>query len=165
MRVAKVEEHHTLNQIDELLKRYRTDAEVYVRLLYIHGLKCGLKSKDIAEVLNKSPQICSKWLKNYNEMGLEGITSNRSKSGTKSKLNKEDLEKLRKILTHTGQYYTLEDARDIIYLLFNVKYTSKQTWIIVRKKLKLSYGKPFINYSEQPENHRLILKKTRRYST
>ena len=75
MRVAKVEEHHTLNQIDELLKRYRTDAEVYVRLLYIRGLKCGLKSKDIAEVLNKSPQICSKWLKNYNEMGLEGITS------------------------------------------------------------------------------------------
>ena len=159
MRIAKVEEHHTLNQIDELLKRYRTDAEVYVRLLYIRGLKCGLKSKDIAEVLNKSPQICSKWLKNYNEMGLEGITSNRSKSGTKSKLNKEDLEKLRKILTQTGQYYTLEDARDIIYLLFNVKYTSKQTWIIVRKKLKLSYGKPFINYSEQPENHRLILKK------
>lgn len=159
MRVAKVEEHHTLNQIDELLKMYRTDAEVYVRLLYIRGLKCGLKSKDIAEVLNKSPQICSKWLKNYNEMGLEGITSNRSKSGTKSKLNKEDLEKLRKILTQTGQYYTLEDAREIIYLLFNVKYTQKQTWVIVRKKLKLSYGKPFINYSEQPENHRLILKK------
>ena len=159
MRVAKVEEHHTLNQIDELLKMYRTDAEVYVRLLYIRGLKCGLKSKDIAEVLNKSPQICSKWLKNYNEMGLEGITSNRSKSGTKSKLNKEDLEKLRKILTQTGQYYTLEDAREIIYLLFNVKYTQKQTWVIVRKKLKLNYGKPFINYSEQPENHRLILKK------
>ena len=159
MRVAKVEEHHTLNQIDELLKMYKTDAEVYVRLLYIRGLKCGLKSKDIAEVLNKSPQICSKWLKNYNEMGLEGITSNRSKSGTKSKLNKEDLEKLRKILTQTGQYYTLEDAREIIYLLFNVKYTQKQTWVIVRKKLKLSYGKPFINYSEQPENHRLILKK------
>ena len=28
-----------------------------------------------------------------------------------------------------------------------------------KKKLKLNYGKPFINYSEQPENHREILKK------
>ena len=152
-RVTKAEDHHTLNQIDELLKRDRTGAEVYVRLLYIRGLKCRLKSKDIAEVLKKSPQIYSKWLKNYNEMGLEGITSNRSKSGTKSKLNKEDLEKLRKILTQTGQYYTLKDAREIIYLLFNVKYTSKQTGVTVRKKLKLSYEKQFINYSEQPENH------------
>lgn len=159
MRVAKVEEHHSLEQIDELLILYRTDAEVYVRLLYIRGVKCGIKSKVIAEVLNKSPQICSKWLKNYNELGLEGITSNRSKSGTKSKLNEKDLEKLRKILTQTGQYYTLEDARDIIYLLFNVKYTPKQTWVTVRKKLKLSYGKPFINYSEQPDNHKSILKK------
>ncbi len=159
MRVAKVKEHHTLDQIDELLKEYRTDAEVYVRLLYIRGLKCGIKSKVIAEVLNKSPQICSKWLKNYNEQGLDGITSKRTKSGVKSKLDEKDLEKLSKILTETGQYYTLEDARDIIYLLFNVKYTPKQTWVTVRKKLKLSYGKPFINYSEQPEDHKAILKK------
>ena len=158
MRVAKVIEHHTLDQIDNLLKDYRTDAEVYVRLLYIRGIKSGIKSKVIAEVLNKSPQICSKWLNNYNERGLEGITSNRPKSGSKSKLDEEDLEKLRKILTQTGQYYTLEDARDIIYLLFNVKYSAKQTWVTVRKKLKLNYGKQFINYTEQPENHRAILK-------
>lgn len=159
MRVAKVEEHHTIKEIDDLLKEYRTDAEVYIRLLYIRGVKTGLKSKDIAVVINKSPQICSKWLKNYNENGLKGIISNRSKSGVKSKLNEDDLEKLRKILTQPGFYYTLEDARDIIYLLFNVKYTPKQTWVTVRKKLKLSYGKPFINYSEQPENHKEILKK------
>ena len=29
----------------------------------------------------------------------------------------------------------------------------------LKKKLKLNYGKPFINYSEQPKNHRAILKK------
>ena len=151
MRVAKVKEHHTLDQIDDLLKEYRTDAEVHDRLLYIRGVKCGIKSNVIAEVLNKSTQTCSKWLKKYNEYGLEGITSNRTKSGSKSKLDKEDLEKLRKILTQTGQYYTLEDARDIIYLLFNVKYSAKQTWVIVRKKLKLNHEKPFIKYSEHPE--------------
>ena len=165
MRVAKVIEHHTLDQIDDLLKEYRTDAEVHDRLLFIRGVKCGIKSKVIAEVLNKSPQICSKWLKNYNKYGLDGITSNRTNSGSKSKLDEEDLEKLRKILTQTGQYYTLEDARDIIYLLFGVKYSEKQTWVTVRKKLKLNYGKPFINYSEKPENHRTILKKTRKYHT
>ncbi len=159
MRIAKVEEHHTIEEIDNLLKEYRTDAEVYIRLLYIRGLKTNLKSKDIAKVINKSPQICSKWLKKYNEEGLEGITSKRSKSGVKSKLNNEDLEKLRKILTLPGIYFTLEDARELIYLLFNVKYTPKQTWVTVRKKLNLSYGKPFINYSEQPEKHKAILKK------
>ena len=49
MRVAKVIEHHTLDQIDNLLKDYRTDAEVYVRLLYIRGIKSGIKSKVIAK--------------------------------------------------------------------------------------------------------------------
>ena len=159
MGIAKVEEYHTIKEIDDLLKVYRTDAEVYIRLLYIRGLKTGLKSKDKAVVINKSPQICSKWLKKYNEEGLDGLTSNRSKSGVKSKLNKEDLEKLRKILTQPDIYYTLEDAREIIYILFNVKYTPKQIGVTVRKKLKLSYGKPFINYSEQPEDHKAILKK------
>ena len=159
MRVAKVEEHHTLEEIDDLIKEYRTDAEVQNRLLFIRGIKCGIKSNVLAKVLNKSPQICSKWLKNYNEYGLEGITSNRSKSGVKSKLDENDLEKLKKILTQTNYYFTMEEARDIIYLLFNVKYSPKQTWVIVREKLNLNYGKPFINYSEKPENHKVIFKK------
>ena len=165
MRVSKVEDYHSFEELDDLIKKYRTDAEVQNRLLYIRGVKSGLKSNVIAEVLNKTPQICSKWLKDYNEHGIEGITSNRSKSGVKSKLTEKDLEKLRKILTQTGQYYTMEDARDIIYLLFNVKYSFKQTWIIVRKKLNLNYGKPFVNYSEKPDNHKAILKKTRKYHT
>ena len=42
MRVAKVIEHHTLDQIDDLLKEYRTDAEVHDRLLFIRGVKCGI---------------------------------------------------------------------------------------------------------------------------
>ena len=150
MRVSKVEDHHSFEELDDLIKKYRTDAEVQNRLLYIRGVKSGLKSKVIAEVLNKTPQICSKWLKDYNEYGIEGITSNRSKSGVKSKLTEKDLEKLRKILTQTDQYYTMEDAREIIYLLFNVKYSFKQTWVIVRKKLNLNYGKPFVNYSFLP---------------
>ena len=156
MRVSKVEDYHSFEELDDLIKKYRTDAEVQNRLLYIRGVKSGLKSNVIAEVLNKTPQICSKWLKDYNEYGIEGITSNRSKSGVKSKLTEKDLEKLRKILTQTGQYYTMEDARDIIYLLFNVKYSFKQTWVIVRKKLNLNYGKPFVNYSEKPDNHKAI---------
>ena len=162
MRVAKVKEHHTLAQLDDLIKEYRNDAEVQNRLLCVHALKRGVKSKEIAEVLNKTPQTCSKWLKYYNEYGLEGLTSNRSKSGVKSKLDEDDLKKLRIILTQPGCYLTMEEARDVIYLMFGVKYSPKQTWVTVREKLGLNYGKPFITYSEKPENHKVILKKTRR---
>ena len=159
MRVAKVKDHYSDEKFNNLFKQYRNDAIVYNRLVFIRSIKNGNTIKDTARILDIDRRTGSEWLKNYNERGLEGITSNRTKSGSKSKLDKEDLEKLRKILTQTDQYYTLEDARDIIYLLFDVKYSAKQTWVTVRKKLKLSYGKPFINYSEQPENHKEILKK------
>lgn len=159
MRVAKVEEHHTLTEIEELLKNYKDDAEVYIRLLFIIGVKKGIKSNVLAEVLNKSPQTCSKWLKNYNKSGLTGITSNRSNSGVKSKLDEDDLKKLRKILTQSLENYTIEDAREIIYLFFNVKYSMKQTWYTIKKKLKLNYGKPFLNFYEKPEDHKNLLKK------
>jgi len=65
MRVAKVEDHHSLKELEDLMKTYKNDAEVHDRLKYIHALKRGIKSNVIADVLIKSPQICSKWLKKY----------------------------------------------------------------------------------------------------
>ena len=158
MRVAKIEEHHSLKEIENLLNEHKNDVEVYTRLLFIRGVKIGLKNDMLAKVLNISPQTCSKWLNKYNKLGFDGIKSYRSNSGVKSKLDAEDLKKLKKILTESHENYTMEEAREIIYLFFNVKYSMKQTWITVKKKLDLNYGKPFLNYYEKPEDYKKILK-------
>ena len=72
MRVAHVDEHYTLNEIDELLKEFRKNTEVHNRLLFIRAFLNGHAIKDTAAILNVRSGTGSRWLKDYNNQGLTG---------------------------------------------------------------------------------------------
>ena len=68
---------------------------------------------------------------------------------------------LKKRLSDPDESYAIEDARKLIKKEYNVSYTYKQAWEIVRKKLGFSYCKPFIVYKESPDDVDEILLKKR----
>ena len=58
------------------------------------------------------------------------------------------------------QVPTFDDVQKLIKEQYGVNHDYKTVWTIVRKKLDLNYGKPFIKYSERPEDAEEQLKKT-----
>ena len=94
------------------------------------------------------------------EKGLEGLYSNYHNCGRKAKLTNEQLVELREIITSGDESYSIDDVQRLIKDTFDVNYDYKTVWTIVRKKLGLNYGKPFIKYSSRPEDAEEHLKKT-----
>ena len=66
---------------------------------------------------------------------------------------------LREIITSGDESYSIDDVQRIIKDTFGVNYDYKTVWTIVRKKLGLNYGKPFIKYSTRSRRCRRTLKK------
>ena len=80
MKVAKIKNHHTVEELEKLLKKYNDDVEVQNRILCILAVKRGSQITEAAKILNKTRVTCSKWINAYNENGLEGILSKRNNS-------------------------------------------------------------------------------------
>ena len=55
--------------------------------------------------------------------------------------------------------FTIKKAQKYLSEKFSIEYSYKQVWEITRKKLNLSYEKPFLKYKERPENYKGDFKK------
>lgn len=151
MKVAKVNDHYSYEEIENLMKEYKNNSEVYIRLLFILNLLKKNKIKDIAPILNIHPVTGSTWLKNYNEYGLEGLIPNHHLSGRKCLLSDNELIETKAEINKEDSYYSIKDIQKLIKNKYGISYSYKQVWHITRVKLGFNYGKPFINYTERDE--------------
>ena len=101
--------------------------------------------------INISRKTGERWVKQYNENGVDGLFSNYSNCGRKSYLNDQQLKELKKIITGNEEKYNLKDVRNLIEEKYGITYSEKQVWVITRQKLNLNYEKPFIQYKTHPE--------------
>jgi putative transposase len=155
-----VEDHLDIKDIDELLTNHKKSYMIYQRLLFIKMLKEGKTVKDASEFLNINRASGSRWLKLYNEKGFEGLIPNYDNCGRNCYLTDKQKEELKEIISNSNENYTLKKIQKIIKKKYNIDYSEKQVWIIVREKLGFNHGKPFTKYSKKPENTETILKKT-----
>ena len=158
MKVAKVKNHHSEEELENLLKEYKADFEVQNRIFCILAVKRGNQVNEVAKILNKNRVTCSKWISSYNEYGLKGILSNRSNSGVQGFLTERELMLIKKELTKSKKKYTIKDATILINNLLNVNFDYKYVWDITRNKLNLNYGKPTLHYKERPEDYKSKLR-------
>ena len=158
MKVAKVKNHHSEEELENLLKEYKADFEVQNRIFCILAVKRGNQVTEVAKILNKNRVTCSKWISSYNEYGLKGILSNRSNSGVQGFLTERELMLIKKELTKSKKKYTIKDATILINNLLNVNFDYKYVWDITRNKLNLNYGKPTLHYKERPEDYKSKLR-------
>ena len=153
-------EKEEIKLLEKYLKEYRQAYNIYIRILAVRMVKLGQSRTAVGEYLHKDRKTVGKWVNDYNEQGIDGLIPDYSKCGTKSKLTNEQLLELKNALTDPNESYTIKDAKKLIELEFDVTYSDKQVWEIVRKRLGLNYRKPFIIYNESPKDAEdLLLKK------
>lgn len=159
-RSKKIAGHLELDEIKDVMKEYKDSYDMYRKLLVISMVYQGETISQASDYVHTTRKTGERWVKNYNEKGLEGLYSNYHNCGRKSKLTNEQLTELREIITFSDESYSIDDVQKIIKDNFGVNYDYKTVWTIVRKKLGLNYGKPFIKYSSRPEDTEEHLKKT-----
>ena len=159
-RSKKIAGHLELDEIKDVMKEYKDSYDMYRKLLVISMVYQGETISQASDYVHTTRKTGERWVKNYNEKGLEGLYSNYHKCGRKSKLTKEQLIELKEIITSSDESYSIDDVQKIVKDKFGVNYDYKTVWTIVRKKLDLNYGKPFIKYSSRPEDAEEHLKKT-----
>lgn len=133
MRVACVEEHYTLEELDELLKNFKNNREVYNRLLFIRALLNGHTIKETTAILNVRRETGSRWLKDYNNHGLNGLIPSHYNSGVSCRLTETQLMEIDEEIINSEEPYSIKDAQKFILDKYNVKYSYKQVWEILKK--------------------------------
>lgn len=153
-------EKEEIELLEKYLKEYRQAHNIYIRILAVRMVKLGQSRTAVGEYLHKDRKTIGKWVNDYDNHGIEGLLPDYSKCGTKSKLTDEQFLELKNTITDPNESYTIKDVKKLIELEFEVTYSYKQVWEIVRKRLGLTYRKPFIIYNESPEDaDDLLLKK------
>jgi len=155
-------EKDEIKMLKNYLKEYRREHNIYMRILAVRMVKLGQTRTDVGKYIHKDRKTVGNWVKAYNEQGIDGLIPDYSKCGVKSKLSDEQLLELKNTIIDSNESYNIKDVKKLIELEFEVTYSYKQVWEIVRKKLGLNYRKPFIIYNEAPEYADDLLLKKRR---
>ena len=155
-------EKDEIKMLENYLKEYRREHNIYMRILAVRMVKLGQTRTDVGKYIHKDRKTVGNWVKAYNEQGIDGLIPDYSKCGVKSKLSDEQLLELKNTIIDSNESYNIKDVKKLIELEFEVTYSYKQVWEIVRKKLSLNYRKPFIIYNEAPEDADDLLLKKRR---
>jgi len=164
-RKIKIKNHLSANEAEDLLNEFKIYCTLYKRLLFINLLMKGETVKFASTTSGIRRETGSKWLKQYNEEGLDGLMPNYRNCGRHSLLTGEQKEELKRILSDSKKNYTIKDVHKIIKDKFEIDYSIKQVWVITKEELGLNYGKPVIKYSEIPENPEIDLKKHQIYKS
>lgn len=154
-----IEDHLTMKEINKLISELKIEVNLYKRLLFLKSLKKGDSVTHASELVGVNRGTGFRWIKQYNENGLDGLMPKYG-GGRPSFLSDEQLKELKKILSDPNENYSIHEVQALIKEKYNVEYSYKQVWEIVRKKLALNYSKPFPVYEYKPENAEKILKKT-----
>jgi transposase len=158
--IDKLEENE-IAELENYLKEYKHAHNIYIRILAVRMVKLGQTRTAVGKYIHKDRKTVGKWIKDYDEYGIEGLIPDYSSCGTKSKLTDEQLSELKILLSNPDKHYTIIGAKELIEDKFEVTYSYKQVWEITRKKLGFNYCKPFLIYNEAPADAEDILLKKR----
>jgi putative transposase len=149
----------SMSDIDELISDCKVSIRLYQRLIFLKFIKKGFNIREASDFVGVVRQTGARWLKGYNNNGLDGLMP-KFGGGRPSFLTDNQKDELRKIITSPDANYSIMQIRNMIHDKYDVDYTYKQVWVIVRVKFGLNYTKPFPNYDNSPETAREDLKKT-----
>ena len=93
-RSKKIAGHLELDEIKDVMKEYKDSYDMYRKLLVISMVYQGETISQASDYVHTTRKTGERWVKNYNEKGLEGLYSNYHNCGRKAKLTNEQLEEL-----------------------------------------------------------------------
>ena len=84
-RNKKIADHLELDEIKSVMKEYKDSYDMYRKLLVISMVYQGETISNASDYVHTSRKTGERWVKNYNEKGLEGL---KSRTGKKTGGNK-----------------------------------------------------------------------------
>ncbi|MDR0913027.1 MAG: helix-turn-helix domain-containing protein [Methanobrevibacter sp.] len=151
-------EELTIEDMDELIKECKFSQRLYQRLVFLKCVKQGNTITFAADLVGVTRQTGARWIKSYNENGLWGLIP-KFGGGRPSYLSDEQKAEIRSIVTQEDLNYSISDVRKLILSKYNIEYSYKQVWVIIKKQFGLNYGKPFPLYDNRPDTAKEDLKK------
>jgi transposase len=162
----------TASEIEALLKS-KEDYKIAARLVSILPLAKGESSRKAQELLLLSHNQILIWAKRFNELGLEGL-KDKPRPGKKSRISQDQLIWLKNVIINESptkydyntETWTAPILVELIQRQCNITYSDDMIYVILKKKLRLTYKKgrgfyPEAN-SEKREEFVIDLKKTSR---
>lgn len=152
-RRKKIERHLAEDEIDELIAEVE-DSHELKRLIFIKSLYKGDTLEEAADRVGRSDATGSRWAKQWNKGGIEGIMPDFG-GGRPPKLSEEEQEQLLALLKE-GEPWTSQEIRHLIQKEFNVSYHPAYLSSFLRS-LGLKYAKPRPQRPSRPDNAKDIL--------
>jgi putative transposase len=147
----------SVKELNRKIKTVEKDVKILKRLYFVKFRYDGDSVEKAAEKVGVTKRIGYIWQERWNEKGYEGIIP-RFAGGRPSKLTQQQKNELRQLLNQK-EGWTTKEVKELIFKKFNVYYTLKQIYIILRD-LGMNFGKPYPRDYRRPPNAEDILKKT-----
>jgi transposase len=160
----------TSSEIEALLKS-KEDYKIAARLVSILPLAKGESSRKAQELLLLSHNQILIWAKRFNKQGIEGL-KDKPKTGRKPRITDDQLAWFRKVVTEESptQYgyntetWTAPLLVDMLKKHCNICYSDDMIYVILKKKLAITYkkGKGFYPEANKEKRKNFVrdLKKT-----
>jgi len=146
-----------IEDLNRKIKSVEKDVKILKRLYFIKFRFNGDSVEKASEKVGVTKRIGYIWQNRWNEMGYEGIIP-RYAGGRPSKISEQQKSELEKILRRK-ESWTTKEIKDVISREFNVDYSLKQIYIILRD-MGMNFGKPYPRDYRRPTNAEEMLKKT-----
>jgi putative transposase len=146
-----------IEDLNRKIKSVEKDVKISKRLYFIKFRYSGDSVEKASEKVGVTKRIGYIWQNRWNEMGYEGIIP-RYAGGRPSKISEQQKSELEKILRRK-ESWTTKEIKDVISREFNVDYSLKQIYIILRD-MGMNFGKPYPRDYRRPTNAEEMLKKT-----
>ena len=128
----------TLDELNTEINKHNISQRIYQRLIAMKLISEGHTLKDTGEILGVTYATINRWVNMCEKGGLEGLKPN-FKGGRPSYLTDEEKIILDEMIQRTPNM-VLIDVHNLILEKFNVDYSMKQVWVIV-KQLGYNYSK------------------------
>lgn len=149
-----------LMSVEELGRKIKTiekDVKILKRLYFIKFRYDGDSVEEAAKKVGITKRIGYIWQERWNDKGYDGIIP-RYAGGRPSKLSQQQKNDLEQLLKQK-ENWTTKDVKNLVSEKFNVKYTLKQIYIILRD-MGMNFAKPYPRDYRKPPDAEDILKKT-----
>lgn len=143
---------------DELERKYKEEKNPRVkeRLLAILLLYEGKKVYELPDIVKRARSSIENWIRRWNNEGYEGLVPEFT-GGPKPRIHDSEWERIVKEIENKGM--TIKDVMVYVKDSRGVNYSYKTVWQILRKKMKIRYGKPYIKNSKRPDDAEEVFKK------
>jgi putative transposase len=146
-----------IEELNRKIKSVEKDVKILKKLHFIKFRYNGDSVEKASEKVGVTKRIGYIWQNRWNEKGYEGIIP-RYAGGRPSKISDQQKNKLEQILRRK-ESWTTKEIKDVISREFNVDYSLKQIYIILRD-MGMNFGKPYPRDYRRPPNAEEVLKKT-----